>query len=66
MMGHWNLNVGTMGARTGPDHPFRATGSGLHLSDAVGDDVSCVPKERMGYAASLYNMMRNTGSAIGI
>jgi DHA2 family multidrug resistance protein len=28
--------------------------------------VSCVPRERMGYAASLYNMMRNTGAAIGI
>jgi len=25
-----------------------------------------VPKERIGYAASLYNMMRNTGAAIGI
>ena len=28
--------------------------------------LACVSKERMGYAASLYNMMRNTGSAIGI
>jgi DHA2 family multidrug resistance protein len=28
--------------------------------------LACVQKERMGYAASLYNMMRNTGSAIGI
>ena len=28
--------------------------------------LSCVPRERMGYASSLYNMMRNTGAAIGI
>ncbi len=28
--------------------------------------ISCVSPERMGYAASLYNMMRNTGAAIGI
>ena len=28
--------------------------------------ISCVSHERMGYAASLYNMMRNTGAAIGI
>jgi len=28
--------------------------------------ISCVAPERMGYAASLYNMMRNTGAAIGI
>jgi MFS transporter, DHA2 family, multidrug resistance protein len=28
--------------------------------------LACVERERMGYAASLYNMTRNTGSAIGI
>jgi len=28
--------------------------------------LSCVSRERVGYAASLYNMMRNTGAAIGI
>src|SRR5258705_11319035 len=28
--------------------------------------LSCVERERMGYAASLYNMMRNTGAAVGI
>jgi DHA2 family multidrug resistance protein len=28
--------------------------------------LACVDRERMGYAASLYAMMRNTGSAIGI
>ena len=28
--------------------------------------LSCVARERIGYAASLYNMMRNTGAAIGI
>jgi DHA2 family multidrug resistance protein len=28
--------------------------------------LSCVPREQMGYASSLYNMMRNTGAAVGI
>jgi DHA2 family multidrug resistance protein len=28
--------------------------------------LSCVERERMGYAASLYSMVRNVGSAIGI
>jgi MFS transporter, DHA2 family, multidrug resistance protein len=28
--------------------------------------LSCVARERMGYAASIYNMMRNTGAAVGI
>ena len=28
--------------------------------------LSCVSRERIGYAASLFNMLRNTGAAIGI
>ena len=28
--------------------------------------LACVERERMGYAASLYNTVRNTGSALGI
>jgi MFS transporter, DHA2 family, multidrug resistance protein len=28
--------------------------------------LSSVPREKIGYAASLYNMLRNTGAAIGI
>ena len=41
-------------------------GSGLIFPAMSASTLACVAKERMGYAASLYNMMRNTGSAIGI
>ena len=41
-------------------------GSGFIFPTLSATTLSCVSKERMGYAASLYNMMRNTGSAIGI
>ena len=41
-------------------------GSGFIFPAMSAATLACVSKERMGYAASLYNMMRNTGSAIGI
>ncbi len=41
-------------------------GSGLIFPAMSAATLACVSKERMGYAASLYNMMRNTGSAIGV
>jgi DHA2 family multidrug resistance protein len=41
-------------------------GSGLIFPAMSAATLACVSRERMGYAASLYNMMRNTGSAIGI
>lgn len=41
-------------------------GFGMVFPVASAAAVSCVPRERMGYAASVYNMMRNTGAAIGI
>jgi hypothetical protein len=41
-------------------------GSGLIFPAMSAATLACVEMERMGYAASLYNMMRNTGSAIGI
>jgi len=39
---------------------------GLIFPTLSASTLACVERERMGYAASLYNMMRNTGSAIGI
>jgi DHA2 family multidrug resistance protein len=45
---------------------FSGFGSGLIFPAMSASTLACVSKERMGYAASLYNMMRNTGSAIGI
>ena len=41
-------------------------GGGLIFPTMSAATLACVERERMGYAASLYNMMRNTGSALGI
>jgi len=41
-------------------------GFGMIFPPSSAAAISCVPRERMGYAASLYNMMRNTGAAVGI
>ena len=39
---------------------------GLIFPTLSATTLSVVSRERMGYAASLYNMMRNAGAAIGI
>ncbi len=41
-------------------------GMGLTFPVVSAVSISCVERERMGFAASLYNMMRNTGAAVGI
>lgn len=41
-------------------------GGGLIFPTMSATTLACVERERMGYAASLYNTMRNTGAAIGI
>jgi DHA2 family multidrug resistance protein len=41
-------------------------GFGMIFPPSSAAALSCVARERMGYAASLYNMMRNTGAAVGI
>ncbi|MGA2410521.1 MAG: DHA2 family efflux MFS transporter permease subunit [Candidatus Binataceae bacterium] len=41
-------------------------GMGLIFPTLSATALSSAPRERIGYAASLYNMMRNTGAAIGI
>jgi DHA2 family multidrug resistance protein len=41
-------------------------GMGLIFPTLTATSIASVPRERMGYAASLYNMVRNTGAAIGI
>jgi len=45
---------------------FSGFAGGLIFPTMSASTLACVERERMGYAASLYNMMRNTGSAIGI
>jgi DHA2 family multidrug resistance protein len=41
-------------------------GYGLIFPNTSAAALSCVAPQRMGYAASLFNMLRNTGAAIGI
>jgi DHA2 family multidrug resistance protein len=41
-------------------------GFGMIFPPSSASAISCVPRERMGYASSLYNMMRNSGAAVGI
>jgi MFS transporter, DHA2 family, multidrug resistance protein len=64
MMAHWNLDVGIWEIIW----PGIVLGMGLGLCFPIlsAAALSCVERERMGYAASLYNMMRNTGAAVGI
>jgi DHA2 family multidrug resistance protein len=63
-MAHWNLQVGMWQVIW----PGLVLGSGLGLCFPIlsAAALSCVEREQMGYAASLYNMMRNTGAAVGI
>ena len=64
LMAHWDLQVG-MGNLFWPI-VLSGAGSGLVFPTMSASTLACVERERMGYAASLYNMMRNTGAAIGI
>ena len=41
-------------------------GFGMIFPNTSAAALSCVSRERIGYAAGLYNMLRNTGAAIGI
>lgn len=63
-MARWNLEVGMWQIIW----PGIILGSGLGLCFPIlsAAALACVERERMGFAASLYNMMRNTGAAIGI
>ena len=63
-MGHWDLDVGSRALAI--PIILSGVGSGFIFPTLSATTLSCVAKERMGYAASLYNMMRNTGAAIGI
>ena len=63
-MAHWNLQVG-MASIFWPI-VLAGVGSGLVFPTMSASTLACVERERMGYAASLYNMVRNTGAAIGI
>ena len=63
-MSQWTLGVSTRAVMV----PIFVSGfaGGLIFPTMSASTLACVERERMGYAASLYNMMRNTGSAVGI
>jgi MFS transporter, DHA2 family, multidrug resistance protein len=63
-MASWNLAIG-MWEVIWPGVVF-GVGLGMCFPILSAAALSCVPREQMGFAASLYNMTRNTGAAIGI
>jgi DHA2 family multidrug resistance protein len=63
-MSGWNTQVSTWTV-TWPSLVM-GIGMGMIFPTLSATTLSCVSRERVGYAASLYNMMRNTGAAIGI
>jgi DHA2 family multidrug resistance protein len=63
-MSNWNLSVSTW-VVLWPSLTM-GVGMGLIFPMLSAATLSVVHRERMGYAASLYNMMRNAGAAVGI
>jgi MFS transporter, DHA2 family, multidrug resistance protein len=41
-------------------------GFGMIFPNTTAAALTCVPPQRIGYASSLFNMLRNTGAAVGI
>ncbi|HVN64499.1 MAG TPA: DHA2 family efflux MFS transporter permease subunit, partial [Candidatus Binataceae bacterium] len=63
-MAHWNLSASTW-VVTWPSIVM-GVGMGMIFPTLSATTLSCVDRKRIGHAASLYNMMRNTGAAVGI
>jgi len=63
-MSGWTLDVSIADVRW--PMIVSGLGSGLIFPVMSAAALACVERARMGYASSLYNMMRNTGSAVGI
>jgi len=63
-MSHWTLGVSPNELLV----PIFVSGfgGGLIFPTLSATTLACVERERMGYAASLYNTVRNTGAALGI
>lgn len=62
-MAHWTLQI-SMRSTLWPIMLFGLVSAGFPILSATG--LTDVPRERMGYAASLYNMMRSMGASVGI
>jgi DHA2 family multidrug resistance protein len=63
-MAHWNLQIGYWQVLWPP--VMFAAGFSSIFPPLAAATLSCVERERMGYAASLFSMIRNTGAAVGI
>ena len=63
-MAHWNLDIAM--TRVIADGIVLGLGLGMCFPILSAAALTCVPRERVGFASSLYNMMRNNGAAIGI
>ena len=63
-MSGWNLEVSI--TRVMFDGFILGGGLGLSFPILSAAALSSIQREKMGYAASLYNMTRNTGAAVGI
>jgi DHA2 family multidrug resistance protein len=63
-MSGWNLDVSI--SRIMLDSFVLGAGLGLSFPILSAAALSSIRRENMGYAASLYNMTRNTGAAVGI
>jgi DHA2 family multidrug resistance protein len=60
----WDLQIGVWSVIW--PNVTMALGFGMIFPNTSAAALTCVPPERIGYASSLFNMMRNTGAAIGI
>ncbi|HKD68985.1 MAG TPA: DHA2 family efflux MFS transporter permease subunit [Candidatus Binataceae bacterium] len=63
-MAHWNLQIGYWQIVWAPI--MMSGGFALFFPPLSAATLSCVERERMGYAASLFGMIRNTGAAVGV
>jgi len=63
-MGQWSLDVSSQVVAL--DSMMLGAGLGMLFPVLAAVGFSGVPRERMGDAASLFNLMRNTGAAMGI
>jgi MFS transporter, DHA2 family, multidrug resistance protein len=64
MMAHWNLQIGYWQIVWAPI--MMSGGFALFFPPLSAATLSCVERERMGYAASLFGMIRNVGAGIGV
>jgi len=63
-MAHWTLDISM--SRVIFDGVVLGSGLGMSFPILSAAALTCVPRERVGFASSLYNMMRNNGAAVGI